>query len=221
MKSARRVLSRTLAALLLFLPFPASAAESTEMIAALSPDDVANVVRVEQYLNRIDTIQARFVQISSNGGFAEGEVFVHRPGNLRFDYDPPATALLIANGTTLLYYDKELKQASFIPLWETPLWFLVREKVTLQDGLEVISVKEDLGTISVTLRETEAPDNGEVTLIFSDSPIALKKWEVLDAQGILTQVSLINPQYGVAIDKAVFDYGDLEINKGQRRIEIE
>ena len=221
MKSARRVLSRVFATLLLSLPFTASAAENSEMVAALSPDDVANVVRVEQYLNRIDTIQARFVQISSNGGFAEGEVFVHRPGNLRFDYDPPATALLIANGTTLLYYDKELRQASFIPLWETPLWFLVREKVTLQDGLEVIAVEEDLGTISVTLRETEAPENGEVTLIFSDSPIALKKWEILDGQGILTQVSLINPQYGVDIDKAVFDYSDLEINKGQRRLDIE
>ena len=221
MKSARRVLSGVFAILLLSLPHTPSAAENSEMVAALSPDDVANVVRVEQYLNRIDTIQARFVQISSNGGFAEGEVFVRRPGNLRFDYDPPATALLIANGSTLLYYDKELRQASFIPLWETPLWFLVREKVALQDGLEVIAVEEDLGTISVTLRETEAPENGEVTLIFSDSPIALKKWEILDGQGILTQVSLINPQYGVDIDKAVFDYSDLEINKGQRRLDIE
>ena len=221
MKFARRAPSWILATLFLMLPIPALAADDTEMVAALSPDDVANVVRVEQYLNRIDTIQARFVQISSNGGFAEGEVFVRRPGNLRFDYDPPATALLIANGTTLLYYDKELKQASFIPLWETPLWFLVRDKVNLQGDLEVIAVEEDLGTISVTLRETEAPDNGEVTLIFSDSPIALKKWEIMDSQGILTQVSLINPQYGVEVDKKVFDYSDLEINKGQRRIEIE
>ena len=80
----------------------------------LSPDDVANATRIEHYLNTFDSLRSRFVQISSNGGFAEGEVFVLRPGNFRFDYDPPATALLIANGLTLLYYDKELKQASFI-----------------------------------------------------------------------------------------------------------
>jgi len=34
----------------------------------------------------------------------------------------------------------------------------------------------------------------------------------------VTQVSLINPQYGVAIDEEVFDYHELEINRGQRRI---
>ena len=221
MRRVKRYLLGALVFALLALPVAGRAAELGPSVAALSPDDVANVIRVEQYLNRIDTIQARFVQISSNGNFAEGEVFVSRPGNLRFDYDPPAMALLIANGVTLLYYDKELKQASFIPLWETPLWFLVRDKVTLQDGLEVLAVEEGLGTISVTLRETETPDNGQVTLIFSDQPLALKKWEILDAQGVLTQVSLINPQYGVEIDKAVFDYSDLEINKGQRRIDIE
>ena len=197
---------------------PTLAAENEEAAVPLSPDDVANVVRVEQYLNTIDTIQARFVQISSDGNYAEGEVLVSRPGNLRFDYDPPATALLIATGSTLLYYDKELKQASFIPLWETPLWFFVGDRVKLDDELEVVSVEEGLGTISVVVRETDEREAGQVTLVFSDSPLALKKWEVLDPQGVVTQVSLINPQYGVAIDEALFEYHDLEINRGQRRI---
>ena len=92
-----RYLLGALAFALLALPGAGRATEMGPSVAALSPDDVANVIRVEQYLNRIDTIQARFVQISSNGNFAEGEVFVSRPGNLRFDYDPPAMALLIAN----------------------------------------------------------------------------------------------------------------------------
>ncbi len=41
---------------------------------------------------------------------------------------------------------------------------------------------------------------------------------MLDPQGVVTQVSLINPQYGVAIDDEVFEYNDLEINRGQRRV---
>ncbi|MDX1400295.1 MAG: outer membrane lipoprotein carrier protein LolA [Kiloniellales bacterium] len=192
---------------------PAVAAE-----AQLSPDDVSTVVRIERYLNSLLSMQARFVQVSSNGGFAEGEVFVLRPGNLRFDYDPPATALLIANGLTLLYYDKELKQASFIPLWETPLWFLAGEEVKFEEELEILGVEEDLGTISLKLRQSDSPQAGTLTLIFSDKPLALRKWEVLDQQGVLTQVSLINPEFGGAIDEDLFDYDDLEINRGQNPV---
>ena len=192
---------------------PALAAEQE-----LSPDEVASVVRVEHYLNNLASLQARFIQVTSNGGFAEGEVFVRRPGNLRFDYDPPATALLIANGLTLLYYDKELKQASFIPLWETPLWFLAGETVKFEDALEVLGVEEGLGTVSVILRQRESPEVGTVTLIFSDEPLALRKWEVLDSQGVVTQVSLINPYFGGEIDEALFEYDDLEINRGQQRV---
>ena len=194
-----------------------AAAQDAE-VPPLSPDDVSNLTRVEDYLNRLDTIQARFVQISSNGAYAEGEVFVDRPGQLRFDYDPPNTVLLISNGLTLLYYDRELKQASYIPLWETPLWFLVREKVELGGDLEVTKVEEALGTLSVTLQDRDEPESGKLTLIFSDSPLTLRKWEVVDAQGILTQVTLINPVYGGEIDGDLFDYGDIDVNRGQRRV---
>ena len=196
----------------------AATAQSDET-PPLSPDDVSNLTRVEDYLNRLDTMQARFVQISSNGAYAEGEVFVDRPGQLRFDYDPPNTVLLISNGLTLLYYDRELKQSSYIPLWETPLWFLVREKVELGGDLEVTKIEEALGTLSVSLQDRDEPENGKLTLIFSDSPLTLRKWEVVDGQGILTQVTLVNPVYGGDIDSDLFDYGDLDANRGQRRVD--
>lgn len=196
--------------------WPPSAGRAATAAATLSPDQVATVTRIELYLNQLRTMRARFVQISSNGSYAEGEVIVSRPGSLRFDYDPPHTALLIASGLTLLYYDKELKQASFLPLWETPLWWLVREEVDLTDGLQVMAVEEGLGTLSVTLRDGENPETGEVKLVFSDAPLTLRRWEIVDPQGILTQISLVDPRFGIEIDEAVFDYKDLEINRGQR-----
>src|SRR3546814_7666555 len=95
------------ATLALAAPLPASAAQQ----AALSPDDVATLGRVERYLNDIKTLQGRFVQTSSNGAYAEGAVYLDRPGHMRFDYDPPTPVLIIANGLSLLYYDEELKEA--------------------------------------------------------------------------------------------------------------
>lgn len=193
---------------------PAGLAESRAQTAALSPDEVAAVTRVERYLNEIKTLKARFVQVSSNGGYAEGEVVIDRPGHLRFDYDPPVPVLMIANGLSLLYYDEELKEATFLPLWETPLWFLIREEVRLDENVEIVAIEEALGTLRITLRDADSPDGGAVTLVFSDEPLSLKKWEVTDPQGIETQVSLVNPVYGEEIDPDLFEYGDLEIYRG-------
>ena len=208
------VLTAGLCAALLALTAPLSAPAT--QAAALSPDDVATLNRVERYLNDIGTLQGRFVQTSSNGSYAEGEIYLDRPGQMRFDYDPPTPVLIIANGLSLLYYDEELKQATFLPLWETPLWFLIREKVRFDDNVDIVAVEEALGTLRITLRDPDSRDAGEVTLVFADNPLALKKWEVVDPQGIRTQVSLVNPVYGEDVDSGLFKYGDLEIHRGSR-----
>ena len=184
---------------------------------ALSPDQSAAVRRAVRYLNDISTLKARFIQISSNGAYAEGDVIIQRPGRMRFEYDPPHPVLIIANGLSLLFYDREIKQASFLPLWETPLWFLIRKEVTLSEGIMVSAVEQSPGALRITITDKDLSETGSVTLVFSDRPLALKKWEITDAQGILTQVSLINPRYGIEVDPLAFDYSDLEIQGRERR----
>lgn len=184
---------------------------------ALSPDQSAAVRRAVRYLNDLSTIKARFIQTSSNGAYAEGDVIVQRPGKMRFEYDPPHPVLIIANGLSLLFYDREIKQASFLPLWETPLWFLIRKEVTLSEDIVVSAVEQSPGALRITITDNELSDTGSITLVFSDRPLDLKKWEITDAQGIVTQVSLINPHYGIEVDPLAFDYSDLEIESGGRR----
>jgi outer membrane lipoprotein-sorting protein len=185
--------------------------------AAVPQQNTETLARLEAYLNQVTTLHARFVQVSSNGAFAEGDLYLDRPGRLRFEYDPPHPALLIANGVTLLYYDRDLEQATFLPLWETPLWFLIRERVDLTDGLEVVDITQGAASIKVTVRGTDDGGEGEVTLVFADRPISLHSWEIHDAQGIVTQVALVNPEFGVSIDRELFEHGDLNIHTRQRR----
>ncbi len=186
--------------------------------AVLQSNEMQAVLKAELYLNRIKTLHARFVQVSSNGAYAEGEVYIRRPGRLRFEYDPPHPILLIADGLNLLYYDKELKQATFIPLWETPLWFLIRKRVDLSGDIEVTEVEQADGAVRLTLEEKGEGESGAITLVFSDRPFALRKWEVTDAQGITTQVTLLNPELGHEIPDEMFDYSDLNVHGiGPRR----
>ena len=182
--------------------------------AALSPDQSAAVRRAVRYLNAMTTLKARFIQVSSNGTYAEGQMIIQRPGRLRFDYDPPHPVLIIANGLSLLFYDRDLKQASFLPLWETPLWFLIREQVTLTEDVVVTGVEQALGTLRITLEDRTMADAGSVTLVFSDRPLDFKKWVIVDGQGVTTQVSLVNARYGMEVDQEAFDYSDLEIESG-------
>ncbi|MCG8556794.1 MAG: outer membrane lipoprotein carrier protein LolA, partial [Proteobacteria bacterium] len=166
----------------LFFAAPVQAQEETA--AAVTGEDQETLARLVDYLNQIDTLKSRFVQVSSNGAYAEGDLYLDRPGRLRFEYDPPHPALLIANGVTLLYYDRELKQATFLPLWETPLWFLIREEVDLEDGVAMRAIERHAATIRVTLELSDDSDEGEVTLTFGDRPLSLHSWEIRDAQGI-------------------------------------
>jgi outer membrane lipoprotein-sorting protein len=199
----------------------ATLALASPSAAALSPEQQDAVARVQDYLNDITTMKARFVQITSNGGFAEGDLYVQRPGRLRFQYDPPHTVVLVADGVTLLFYDKELEQATYIPLWETPLWFLIRERVDLSDKVEVIDVIQSAGTLTLKVRQTdEDGDGGELSLVFSDRPLTLRKWEVTDAQGIVTQVALLNPEFGLELDRKYFLYDDLDIPRAGNRPDL-
>lgn len=202
----------------LLFPVPAQAQNETAAApAAVSSEERETLDRLLDYLNGIDTMRARFVQVSSNGAYAEGDLYLDRPGRLRFEYDPPHPALLIANGVTLLYYDRELQQSTFLPLWETPLWFLIREEVDLEKGVELEAIERRAGTIRVTLRLSEEGGEGQVTLVFGDKPLTLHSWEIRDPQGISTQVALLNANLGAEVDRSLFEHGDLNIHFRDRR----
>jgi outer membrane lipoprotein-sorting protein len=190
-----------------FLATSAAALAATPAFAAK-----LSLNQISRYLNSIQMAQSDFTQVNDDGTLATGTFYIRRPGRMRFEYDPPHPALLIANGVTLLYYDRELQQATFLPLWETPLWFLIREEVDLEQGVELLAIERGAGTIRVTLQLSEEGNEGQVTLVFGDRPVSLHSWEIQDAQGIMTQVALVNPDFGAEVDRSLFEHGDLNIH---------
>jgi outer membrane lipoprotein-sorting protein len=187
---------------------PATQVTAADSTGARTPEEAATLERIERYLNGISTVRARFLQVSSNGDTAEGDVYMDRPGKLRFEYDPPVPVLIIADSLNLVYYDRDLQQVTYLPLWETPLWFLLRGDVSFADKVRVVDFERRLGTVRVVVEQKDNEQAGKVTLIFSTQPLALKKWEVTDAQGIVTTVSLLEPEFGVKIPADLFRFKD-------------
>ena len=185
----------------------------------LSRHDISILRRVENGLNQIRTLSADFVQVSNGGPPAEGVFYLQRPGKLRFEYRDPVPITLVTTRFSLLYFDRQLREATYIPLSQTPLWFLLREKVTLFDGLTVTSVRETNSIITLSLQADDSDLGAQITLTFSRAPFALIRWEIVDAQGVTTQVALINPVYNHPIDPARFSTQDLDLPSRRQKVE--
>jgi outer membrane lipoprotein carrier protein len=73
--------------------------------------------KVERYLADLSTWSADFDQTinDANGKTlrsASGHLYLKRPGKFRWDYQKPAEQLVLADGTKLWFYDKDLQQAN-------------------------------------------------------------------------------------------------------------
>jgi len=172
--------------------------------AELSLQDKDDIARVEYYLNSVKTLSADFIQISPDSSISRGRFYLKRPGRLRFEYDPPAPILIVADGTYVNYFDVELGQLSQIGVYSTSLGIIVAKKVNLDERIAVTSVKRDAAVISLTTIDTEEPGRGTLTLIFSERPLELRKWKIIDPQGLLTTIALDKVSINRELDPGLF-----------------
>ena len=189
------------AAAAVLLPKSADAKDAIGLDAAQKK----TVLGIQDNLNAISTMQSRFMQITSEGGFAKGNFRLQRPGKMRIDYDPPVPVQVISNGWIVMYKDNELDQMSHAPLATIPASMFIGENVDFfGDDLLITDFTHEDGVIRLTLQRSDDPLEGSLTLVFEDQPLALKKWTVIDAQGINTTVSLVAPRFGETFDQDLF-----------------
>jgi outer membrane lipoprotein-sorting protein len=201
------------------------AAVPAALIAALDPAQGANreangepaaditaaVERVETYLNSVKSLSARFLQVDSAGVVAHGQLYMRRPGRLRFEYDAPSPLLLVADGVWLILYDKELDQVNRFPLYETPLGVLVDDPVNLREKVEVVDVDESPGILRLKVTDRELPDEGWMDITFTEPPLLLRQWKIKDAQGGITALSLTDIRVNRKLDPELFVFTDPEM----------
>ena len=175
--------------------------------AALTAQDMADLRRITSYLTGIRTMAGRFRQIASDGTTATGSLWMVRPGRMRFEYDPPSPILLIADQSYVYYVDKQLAQMSKVGLKSTPAWFLLRDPITFDD-LVVTRFERGANLLRVTVVAPAEPDNGSLTMVFGNEPLALRQWTIVDQQRRATTVSIYDAQFGIALDPELFVYRD-------------
>lgn len=200
----------SLAFLILLLTYSSSVASNL----ALSDGDQANLARIETYLNGLSSMQSSFVQANPDGTHSEGTMYLWRPGRLRFEYDLPDNYLIIAHGEWFIYVDKELDEATYLPVEKTPAYFILKKNINFGNKLRVASFQNANKVFRVEVEQVDEPDSGRVIMIFTDAPLQLRKWQVIDSQGNLTDTTLINPNFDVPLNEELFEYDGPAPNSG-------
>lgn len=169
--------------------------------------------QVETYLNSIKTLEADFVQTSSNGGTAEGKIYIAKPNKIRMEYADPTSVLIVGDGNYIVYNDKDLDQVTHIDYDDIPASLILTNDVKI-DGkkIKASNFYQDAGIISVTLDYQEKGDIGPITLVFSNNPMELKQWKIVDPQNIEVKVSLYNAMQDINLDSSLFKFKDKKAN---------
>lgn len=170
---------------------------------ALPPDVV--IQKANAYLNGATSIVADFVQVAQDGRRSEGKLYVQRPGRLRFEYAQPATLEIVADGTSVSIKDRKLATQDMYFLSQTPLKFLLKDRIDLRKDVKILDVVSDRKDAIVSI-EDKATFGGtsRIKLVFDPKTFALRQWQVTDPQGYETLVTLFNIDLTQTPDPSLF-----------------
>ncbi len=212
-------------------PKPAAkvpAAEPAARVAAVGApapapenDAATTLAQANTYFNGITTLTGTFVQIGADGRRIGGKITLAKPGRLRFDYDQPSPLEVVADGTSVAVKDRKLGTQDLYFISQTPLKFLLRDKIDLARDLSVSDVSNDPGGVRISLEDRSTLGGTSKIQLFFDAEVkTLSQWRITDPQGYQTTVQLSNLQKGRAVDGTAFfiNYGRSEDKAMEKQI---
>lgn len=147
--------------------------------------------QISNYLNGLKTVQTSFTQVNDDGSLSTGMLWLQRPGKMRFEYDPPNDAVVLASAGTVQIFDPKSNQPpEQYPLRRTPLSLVLDRNVNLGQANMVVGHDFDGTATVVTAQDPKNPENGRIELMFTSDPIELRKWVIHDNAGTQTTVLL-------------------------------
>lgn len=169
--------------------------------------DKADLSKIENYLNNLRSLKAGFIQMASNGGTAEGKVYISKPSKIRMEYTAPEPLLIVGNGDYIIYHDKELDQITNIDYKDIPATVILTRQIKF-DGtnLKVTDLYKDSGQTAITVETPKTPGVKPITLIFDNEPFRLKQWKVIDPQNIEITVSLFDVEQDTELSNDLFKF---------------
>ena len=159
---------------------------------------------INRYLNSFTTARADFTQVNGDGSVSTGTLLMRRPGRARFDYDD-SDALVIAGGGQVAIFDPVSNTPpEQYPLRRTPLTHILARNVDLSASGQLAGYDYNGTATSVVLQDPEQPQLGNIRLVFTANPVALREWIITNEGGGQTTVMFDTLETGVQIGAREF-----------------
>src|SRR5215471_3441984 len=107
-------------------------------LVQFTPENRAELARINTYLNSIRTMKGSFVQIDPDGQVDQGTFALAKPGRMRFEYAPPASTLIVSDGETVAIKNPKLKTVDKYPLSQTPLDLILGDDIDLLHNHSIV-----------------------------------------------------------------------------------
>ena len=142
---------------------------------------------VKDYLGDIRTLQARFSQTDYMGEIMTGDLFLKKPGKIRFSYDPPHYLQIVSKQQAVLIFDPKNSGNGPLsyPLSYTPLGFLIENDLSSLVGENGESFElNDL--IFLNIRNPQY----QLSIEFNKNPVSIIGWEFKNQMGEMIRIRL-------------------------------
>jgi outer membrane lipoprotein-sorting protein len=175
------------------------------IFASFDANQKAEAAKVSAYLSSLQTLVGNFVQVGPDGSKTTGDFYIQKPGKVRFEYDPPSPIAIIADGSSVAVRDSKLATQDIYPLSQTPLRYLLSDRIDLLKDTNVVSVSADELYISIIIEEKQALiGTSRMLLMVGVKDGQLKQWTVTDPQGYDTTVAVYNLDTSKKLDPGLF-----------------
>ena len=156
---------------------------------------------VKDYLGDIKTLQARFSQTDHMGEIMKGDLFLKKPGKIRFSYDSPNDLQIVSKQQAVLIFDPQNGGSGPLtyPLHSTPLSFLIKDDLSLfinENG-------ESLELDNLIIFKVRNPQYN-LSIKFKKNPVSLLGWEFENQMGELIKIRLNNIHKNKYISDEIF-----------------
>jgi outer membrane lipoprotein-sorting protein len=162
--------------------------------------------QVSSYLNGLQTAQGGFTQINADGTLSTGQIYIKRPGRIRFEYNAPDNSLVLAGGGQVAIFDPRSNNGpDRYPLNQTPLKIILERNVNLGAARMVTGHTSDGTTTTITAQDPENPQYGNIQMVLTAIPVELRQCIVTDDVGSQTTVILNDMTAGGSIPEVKFN----------------
>jgi outer membrane lipoprotein-sorting protein len=139
---------------------------------------------MSRYIKSIKSAKSTFTQINANGSIDTGTLYIKRPGKIRFEYDAPNNALVLASaGAVAIFGPRKTSAPQQYPLRRTPLGILLNRKVDLKRSKMIQGKVQDGSITQVLASDPKTPQAGKMLLSFTDGPVQLRQWVIVNEAG--------------------------------------